>query len=50
MLLPSDGCDRGHAGDMVFIAPPVVITQGQIDELVEIVYEAVTHAEGKSEF
>jgi adenosylmethionine-8-amino-7-oxononanoate aminotransferase len=34
-VLASDGCDRGQAGDMILLGPPFVITEAQIDEVVE---------------
>jgi adenosylmethionine-8-amino-7-oxononanoate aminotransferase len=44
-LLPSGGCDRGQAGDMALIGPPLVITREQIDELCATLDEALTQAE-----
>jgi adenosylmethionine-8-amino-7-oxononanoate aminotransferase len=45
ILLPSGGCDRGHAGDMALIGPPLIITREQVDELVEILDKALTEVE-----
>ena len=45
ILLPSVGCDRGHAGDMALIGPPLIITREQVDELVEILDKALTEVE-----
>jgi len=45
VLLPSGGCDRGQAGDMALLGPPLIITQTQIDEMVGILDEALTHVE-----
>jgi len=45
ILLPSGGCDRGHAGDMVLVGPPLIITRSQIDELVGILDEALSRVE-----
>ncbi|MCU0595000.1 MAG: aminotransferase class III-fold pyridoxal phosphate-dependent enzyme [Desulfobacterota bacterium] len=45
ILLPSGGCDRGHAGDMALIGPPLIITREQIDEMVEILERALTEVE-----
>lgn len=45
ILLPSGGCDRGHAGDMVLLGPPLIITPKQIDELFGILDESLTHVE-----
>jgi adenosylmethionine-8-amino-7-oxononanoate aminotransferase len=47
LLLPSGGCDRGHAGDMVLIGPPLIITPDQIDELVGTLGEALRDVEQK---
>lgn len=47
ILLPSGGCDRGHAGDMALLGPPLIITQEQIDELVDILDEVLTDVEEK---
>ncbi len=45
ILLPSGGCDRGSAGDMALIGPPLIITQSQIDELVGALDEALSNVE-----
>jgi adenosylmethionine-8-amino-7-oxononanoate aminotransferase len=45
LLLPSGGCDRGYAGDMALIGPPLIITQNQIDELVGALDEALSNVE-----
>jgi adenosylmethionine-8-amino-7-oxononanoate aminotransferase len=45
ILLPSGGCNRGHAGDMALLGPPLIITREQIDELVEILDRALTQVE-----
>ncbi len=45
ILLPSGGCERGHAGDMALIGPPLTITREQIDEMVEILGKALTEVE-----
>jgi len=45
ILLPSGGCNRGHAGDMALLGPPLIITREQIDELVEILDKALTQVE-----
>jgi adenosylmethionine-8-amino-7-oxononanoate aminotransferase len=50
ILLPSGGCDRGHAGDMALIGTPLIISREQIDELVGILDEALTEVELKVEF
>jgi adenosylmethionine-8-amino-7-oxononanoate aminotransferase len=45
ILLPSGGCDRGHAGDMALLGPPLIITFKQIDELFGILDESLTQVE-----
>lgn len=45
ILLPSGGCDRGQAGDMLLLGPPLIITQMQIDEMVDIIDDTLTHIE-----
>ncbi len=40
-ILPSGGCDRGAAGDMALIGPPLTISLEEIDELVDTLGEAV---------
>ena len=41
----SGGCDRGKAGDMVMFGPPFIVTQEQIDEMVEILDDTITEEE-----
>ena len=45
ILLSSGGCDRGSSGDMALIAPPIIITRQQTDELVDIIDETLTQVE-----
>ncbi len=45
IVLSSDGCDRGQAGDMLLIAPPLIIDREQIDELVGILDEALVEVD-----
>jgi adenosylmethionine-8-amino-7-oxononanoate aminotransferase len=45
IVLPSGGCDRGHAGDMALLGPPLIISREQIDELVGILGESITQIE-----
>lgn len=47
ILLPSGGCDRGQAGDMVLLGPPLIITQTQIDEMIGILDDALTIVESE---
>jgi adenosylmethionine-8-amino-7-oxononanoate aminotransferase len=41
----SSGCDRGQAGDMIFLGPPFIITKDQIDDLVAILDASLTAVE-----
>ena len=36
------GCADGVAGDHLMVSPPLVVTEGQIDEIVEILIAVVT--------
>ncbi|MGA9263980.1 MAG: aminotransferase class III-fold pyridoxal phosphate-dependent enzyme [Desulfobacterales bacterium] len=45
LLLPSGGCDRGHAGDMILLGPPLTITLEQINELISIIDKTLTQVE-----
>ena len=39
------GCDRGQAGDMIYLGPPFIITTEQIDEMVAILDKSLTNVE-----
>jgi adenosylmethionine-8-amino-7-oxononanoate aminotransferase len=41
IVYPTAGCADGVAGDLVLIAPPFIITEAQMDELVGLLREAV---------
>ena len=41
----SSGADRGQGGDMMMIAPPLITTEKQVDEIVGIVDAVLTDAE-----
>ncbi|MDA8219147.1 MAG: aminotransferase class III-fold pyridoxal phosphate-dependent enzyme [Dehalococcoidales bacterium] len=41
IVYSSTGCVDGIAGDMILLAPPLIITRGQVDELVAILDEAI---------
>jgi adenosylmethionine-8-amino-7-oxononanoate aminotransferase len=45
IFLPSGGCDRGYAGDMALLGPPLTITEEQIDELCGALDTAITQVE-----
>ena len=40
------GCVDGVAGDMILMAPPLITTKAQVDEIVAILHEAVEAVEG----
>jgi len=44
IVYPSTGCADGVAGDLVMIAPPFIITEAQMDEVVRLLREAVLEA------
>ena len=45
LILPSSGCDRGRSGDTVLLGPPLIITEEEIDRMVEILDQALTRVE-----
>lgn len=40
-LYYSQGCANGHDGDVLLIGPPFIITESQIDEMIEIIAAAI---------
>ena len=38
---PVAGCADGVAGDLIMVAPPFIITEAQMDEVVRLLREAV---------
>ncbi len=44
------GCDRGQAGDMIYLGPPFIITKEQIDEMVTILDKSLAEVEEKNGF
>jgi adenosylmethionine-8-amino-7-oxononanoate aminotransferase len=46
----SAGCDRGQAGDMIFLGPPFIIAKDQIDDLVAILDASLTEVEKTNGF
>lgn len=46
----SGGCDRGRAGDMVMFGPPFVISQEQVEEMLELFEEALCAVERRIGF
>lgn len=47
-FLASNGCDRGRGGDMVLFAPAYIITEEQIDEVVDIFDHVLTLVEKRN--
>ncbi len=45
LVLPSSGCDRGKSGAMALLGPPLIITEEEIDRMVEILDEALGQVE-----
>ncbi len=43
------GCVDGVEGDMILMAPPLIITKSQIDELVAILHDSVQVVEKEAE-
>jgi hypothetical protein len=41
IVYPCTGCANGVAGDLVMVAPPFIITEAQMDEVVRLLREAV---------
>jgi adenosylmethionine-8-amino-7-oxononanoate aminotransferase len=47
IIYPLVGTVAGHAGDMVLMSPPLIITKEQVDDLVRILDESVSAVEAK---
>jgi adenosylmethionine-8-amino-7-oxononanoate aminotransferase len=45
----SFGCERGQSGDMILFGPPFITTKEQIDEMIEIVDQAISAVEKLSD-
>jgi adenosylmethionine-8-amino-7-oxononanoate aminotransferase len=41
----SYGCNRGHSGDMIQLGPPFIITENQIDDVVDILDRSISTVE-----
>jgi adenosylmethionine-8-amino-7-oxononanoate aminotransferase len=41
----SGGCERGKAGDMIMFGPPFIVTEDEIDQMIELFERALTHEE-----
>jgi len=48
IVYPVAGCADGVAGDLVLVAPPFIITEAQMDEVVHLLREAVLEVSGNS--
>jgi adenosylmethionine-8-amino-7-oxononanoate aminotransferase len=48
IVYPCAGCADGVAGDLVLVAPPFIITETQMDEVVRLLREAVLEVSGSS--
>ncbi len=47
ITLFAGGGDRGHAGDCIIVAPPLVITRAQIDEAIDLLEASIVEAEAR---
>jgi len=41
IVYPCTGCADGVAGDLIMVAPPFIITEAQMDEVVHLLREVV---------
>ena len=46
IIYPGAGCADGVAGDLVLVAPPFIITEARMDEVVRLLREAVLEVSG----
>lgn len=46
----SGGCDRGRAGDMMMFGPPFIVTEAQIDEIVDLFDQVLSTVEKRIGF
>ena len=46
LLYSSTGCVDGTEGDLVMLGPPLIVTDTEVDELVELTAQAVEAATG----
>ncbi|MEE9557794.1 MAG: aminotransferase class III-fold pyridoxal phosphate-dependent enzyme, partial [Candidatus Adiutricales bacterium] len=49
-MLTANGCDKGTAGDMILLGPPFIITEEQIDEMVDILDNVISTVEERNGF
>lgn len=47
ITFPCTGCVDGVAGDMMLVTPPLIITQEQIDEMIDIFKESIKAAQAR---
>jgi len=45
VLYPGTGCASGTEGDLVMIAPPFVVTEGELEELAQVLDRSLTELE-----
>jgi adenosylmethionine-8-amino-7-oxononanoate aminotransferase len=45
IIYPSTGCVDGLAGDLIMLGPPYSITESQVDEILEVLHEAIQAAQ-----
>lgn len=48
LVLPSNGCNRGCDGDMVLFGPPLISTDEQIDQMVDILDRSISQVESET--
>ncbi|MBW2323557.1 MAG: hypothetical protein JRF41_08575 [Deltaproteobacteria bacterium] len=49
-MLAAGGCNKGSAGDMILLGPPYIITEEQIDEMVDVLSSAISAVEKRNGF
>lgn len=49
VLYMANGCVDGIAGDMILMAPPLIITKDQVDEMLAILHESIASVEREIE-
>jgi len=47
LIFPIQGCIDGVFGDEILITPPLVISHGEIDEMISVLDEALAEVEGE---
>jgi len=49
-MLAAGGCNKGSAGDMILLGPPFIITEEQIDEMIDVLSSAISAVEKRNKF